>query len=273
VHELELRVQAPSGSVTTVVRLADGSPRIEFRTVIDNEAPDHRLRAVFEVGDPGEGPVRAEGQFALVRRSLGPPAPRTEWVEPPDATQHTCGAVALGPLALIARGLPEYEARDTELCLTLLRSVGVISKPSGAIATRPMGAGPGVETPEGQCLGRQDAEYALVLGADGLDDLALLRESQDYRSGWLTLPAALSLEPRIGLEGPVVFSCLKGAEDGDGLILRCFNPSGEAAVARVRGDVAVTRTRLDETGSEPLANGTLELRPGEIGTVRLRPIR
>ena len=38
-------------------------------------------------------------------------APKTEWCEPPDPTQHTLGAVALGPLALLTKGLPEYEAR------------------------------------------------------------------------------------------------------------------------------------------------------------------
>jgi alpha-mannosidase len=292
VHELELRVEAerPAGldetsapvhematvSVTTVVRLIEGSPRIEARTTIDNAARDHRLRVIFPLGEAAAGPVRAEGQFALVRRPLSPPQPRAEWVEPPDPTQHTCGAVALGSLALIGRGLPEYEARATpdgaELCLTLVRSVGVISKPSNAIATRPMGAGPGVPTPEGQCLGCQEAEYALLPGADELGDVSLLRESQDYRCGWLTLPVSVPFTPPIGLEGEVVFSCLKGAEDGDGLIMRFFNPSGEPASVAVQAPdgVDVIRTRLDETEPEPLPEGALELRPGEIGTVRLR---
>jgi alpha-mannosidase len=279
VRELEMRVDVdrPGGvSVTTVVRLVDHSPRIEFRSVIDNGARDHRLRVVFPLDLAADEPVRAEGQFALVRRPLTPPPPRAEWVEPPDPTQHTCGVVALGPLALIGKGLPEYEARSApdggaELVLTLLRSVGVISKPSGAIATRPMGAGPDVATPEGQCLGRQETEYALLPGADVLDDVALLRASQDYRCGWLTLPVSVPFTPRIGLEGNVVFSCLKGAEDGDGLVLRFFNAADGPSAARVVGDVEVIRTRLDETGSEPLPDGVLELRAGEIGTVRLRP--
>jgi 2-O-(6-phospho-alpha-D-mannosyl)-D-glycerate hydrolase len=285
VHELELRVEAAALSVKTVVRLVDGSSRIEFRTEIDNRGEDHRLRLVFAVGPVGPvrpvgeagGRVRAEGQFAVVRRPLSPPEPKAEWIEPPDATQHTCGAVALGPVALIGRGLPEYEARigdgGAELCLTLLRAVGTISKLSGEIVTRPLGAGPDTPTPEGQCLGRQETEYALLLGADELDDLALLRESQDYRSGFLALPMGAAFAPPLRLDGPVVFSCLKGAEDGDGLILRCYNPAGEPASARVTGAVEVARTRLDETGDESLPDGLLELRGGEIGTLRLRPRR
>jgi alpha-mannosidase len=191
--------------------------------------------------------------------------------------------VALGPLALLTKGVPEYEARQggdatgDELCLTLLRCVGVISKPTGAIATRPLGAGPGVPTPEGQCLGRHELEYALLWGADDLGDLELLRESQDYRCGFLVFEGTASrLEAPLALEGDVVFSCLKGAQDGDGLILRCFNPAGSPATGRVLassgldGELSVARTRLDETGEEHLPDGVFGLDPGQIATLRLR---
>jgi alpha-mannosidase len=289
VSELEVRVEAerPAGldaefrpvretmplSVATVVRLVRGSERVEFRTTIDNAARDHRLRVVFPTG-AAASQVRAEGQFALVRRPLAPPGPRTEWVEPPDATQHTLGAVAVGPIALITKGLPEYEARTArngvELCLTLLRCVGVISQPAGVLATRAQSAGPQVRTPDGQCLGQHQCEYALVPDGDTLDDIALLREAQDYRYGFLTVPARVQLDPPLAVEGDVAFSCLKGAEDGDGLILRCFNPSGSPASARVVGDVTVTQTRLDETGEQSMPDGTLQLQPGQIATLRLR---
>ncbi len=294
VWELELRVTAerPAGidsalrpleetvllSVTTIVRVVQGSRRVEFRTTIENHAKDHRLRAVFPAGAAGSPDgVRAEGQFALVHRPLTPPTPRTEWVEPPDATQHTLGAVALGPLALVTKGLPEYEARPgdagAELCLTLLRSVGLISRPSGAIRTRPLGAGPQVQTPDGQCLGRHELEYALLPGADELDATALLRAAQDYRYGFLIAGAGagVQFDPPLSVEGDVVFSCLKGAEDGDGLVLRVFNPTDAAASARIAGNFMVSRARLDETGDQPVHGGAFELGPGEIGTFRLRP--
>lgn len=279
--ELEIRVEAerPAGldgsgtvplSVATTVRLVRGNARVEFRTTIDNRGRDHRLRVVFG-GATGEGPVRAEGQFALVRRPLAPPVPKSAWVEPPDPTGHTLGAVALGPLALISKGLPEYEARPSgELCLTLLRCVGVISAPEGALSTRPQAAGPQVQTPEGQCLGRYELEYALRTDADMLDDAALLRESQDYRYGFLLAPVEVEFRPPLALEGNVVFSSLKGAEDGDGLILRVFNPAGSSVGAHVRGPVSASRTRLDETGEQPVDDGTVALGPYEIATIRLR---
>jgi alpha-mannosidase len=268
VHELEIRTPA----VTTVVRLIEGIDRVEFRTTIDNETTDHRLRVLFPVGDTVATDVRAEGQFALVHRPLNPPAPTTDWVEPPDPTQHTLGAVALGPLALLTRGLPEYEARrpaehKRELCLTLLRCVGVISRPSGAIPTRPLGAGPQTPTPEGQCLGRQECEYALLPDADSLDDTQLLRASQDYRHGFLLTEEATEFDPPLHVDGDVVFSCLKGAEDGDGLILRVFNASDTPARIEIGGEVTVTGARLDESP----AGGEDTLDPHEIATFRLRP--
>jgi hypothetical protein len=69
----------------------------------------------------------------------------------------------------------------------------------------------------------------------------------------------------------VVFSCLKGAEDGDGLILRLFNPNPFATSATVRTTAAVSRVRLDEQAEIPLEADAVEFRPSEIVTLRLRP--
>jgi alpha-mannosidase len=273
IWELELRAQGEN-PIVTVVRLVRGSPRIEFRTTIENRTPDRRLRVAFAAGGHHEL-VRAESPFALVQRPLEPPAPRTDWVEPPDPTAHTLGAVALGPLALLTRGLPEYEARRAlegdELVLTLLRCVGLISRPSGAIATRPQGAGPALPTPEGQCLGTHRLEYALRVDADELADADLLREAHAYRHGLVVIPGvAASVEPPLAVEGDAVFSCLKGAEDGDGLILRCFNPGDEPTRLRLVGELSVSLTRLDETGDQPLGGSVAEVAPYQIATLRLR---
>jgi mannosylglycerate hydrolase len=272
VHELEVRVTAGEAialTVTTVVRLIDGIGRVEFVTTIDNDAEDHRLRVVFPVAEASD--VRAEGQFALVHRPLVPEPPRTEWCEPPDATQHTLGAVALGPLAIVTKGLPEYEARPAapgaELAITLLRCVGMISRRGDEIATRPVCAGPPTQTPDGQCLGRHRFEYALLPGADGLGDAALLRASQDYRYGFLVTPHPVHIDPPLSIDGDVVFSCLKGAEDGDGLILRCYNAKASPAPAEIAGELDISRARLDETE----ISGGPELGPGEVATFRLTP--
>jgi alpha-mannosidase len=256
---LLLEHELPGIHISTVARAVAG--RIELRTTVENEAEDHRLRVHLPVAGPVEW-VRAESQFAVVRRPLAPPPQRAEWVEPPIAAAHTLGAVALGPLGLLTKGLPEYEAAADGLRLTLLRCVGTISRPGG-LPTRPVAAGPEIPTPDGQCRGRHVFEYALRLDADRLSNAAFIRAGQDYRTDFLT---GDPFTPPLSLGGDVVFSCLKGAEDGDGLILRVFNPNERPETVRIEGARAV-RVRLDE---EAPGDGGLLLCPGEIGTFALR---
>jgi alpha-mannosidase len=239
---------------TTVRRLPIG--RFELTSVVENEAEDHRLRVLVR-SDAGADEVRAESQFAVVSRPLVPPPPRTQWAEPPVPTAHTLGAVALGPLVLLTRGLPEYEASAEGLRLTLLRCVGQISRPPG-MPTRPVSAGPEIATPEGQCRGRHVLEYALRFDGDALSNGALVRASQDYRTDFLR---GDPFEPPLELGGDVVFSCLKQAEDGRGLVLRVFNPNPQPEALSL--SLPARRIRLDE---EQDADGGLELAPGEIAT-------
>ena len=261
VRELVVEYELPAIRIRTIVRVVRGLDRVELQTTVENDTGDHRLRVRFPVpGDAHE--VRAESQFAVVRRPLAPPPPRAEWVEPPAQTAHTLGSVALGPLAVLTKGLPEYEGGADGLALTLLRCVGTISRPSG-LPTRPLAAGPDIATPDGQCLGTHMLEYALRFDADRLSDAALVRAGQDYRSDFLV---GDPFEPPLALDGDVVFSCLKGAEHGDGVVLRVFNPNATAESLEVRG-VRAERIRLDEAAD---ASGGLELAPGEIATFKLR---
>jgi alpha-mannosidase len=255
-NALILEHELPGITIETTVSAVPGLGRVELTSVVENGAEDHRLR-VFVRGGGGARDVRAEGQFAVVRRPLAPPAPRTDWVEPPVQTAHTLGAVALGSLVLLTKGLPEYEAAADGLRLTLLRCTGVISRPPG-MATRPVGAGPDFATPEGQCKGRHVLEYALRFDGDELSNSELARASQDYRTDFLR---GDPFEPPLELGGDVVFSCLKGAEEGNGLVLRVFNPNPEPEMLELNR--AVRRIRLDE---EMGVDGELELAAGEIAS-------
>jgi alpha-mannosidase len=260
VREMLVDYEVRGVRVQTVARVVRGLSRVEFRTTVENAATDHRLRVHFPVVT-NEHDVRAESQFAVVRRPLEPAPPRAEWVEPPVATAHTLGAVALGPLVLMTKGLPEYEAGRDGIRLTMLRCVGTISRPSG-LKTRPRGAGPDLATPDGQCLGTHVLEYALRFDGDELSDAALVRGAQDYRTDFLT---GDPFEPPLTVEGDVVFSCLKGAEDGDGLVLRLFNPNPTPAQVRFDG-VDARRIRMDE---EMYVRAGFEVMPGEIASFRL----
>ena len=253
---LVLEHELPGVRIETTIRAVPGLDRVELTSIVENEADDHRLRVLVR-SDSGTREVRAESQFAVVRRRLTPPPPRVRWVEPPVPTAHTLGAVALGPLVLLTKGLPEYEASSEGLRLTLLRCVGTISRGAG-METRPVGAGPQIPTPEGQCRGRHVLEYALRFDGGTLSDTALVRASQDYRTDFLR---GDPFEPPLALGGDVVFSCLKQAESGTGLVLRVFNPNAQPETLTL--DRPARRIRLDE---EHDAGGGLELAPGEIAS-------
>jgi len=253
---LLLEHELPGIRIQTRLFRIPGLDRYELTTVVENEAEDHRLRVLVR-SDGNAEEVRAESQFAVIRRPLLRPTPRVRWVEPPVPTAHTLGAVALGPLVLLTKGLPEYEAGADGLRLTLLRCVGTISRPSG-LPTRPTAAGPDIPTPEGQCRGRHVFEYALRFDGETLSNAALVRTSQDYRTDFLR---GDPFRPPLELAGDVAFSCLKEAEDGSGLVMRVFNPNPQPEAMTL--SLPARRIRLDE---EADADGGLELSPGEIGT-------
>ncbi len=252
---LVLEHELPGIRIETTVRAVPGLDRVELTSVVENEAEDHRLRVL--VRSDGADEVRAESQFAVVARPVAPPPPRADWTEPPVPTAHTLGAVALGPLVLLTKGLPEYEASRDGLRLTLLRCVGMISRPAG-LPTRPLAAGPDILTPDGQCRGRHVFECALRFDGEQLSNTALVRASQDYRTDLLR---GDPFEPPLELGGEVAFCCLKEAEYGTGLVLRVFNPSpGPEALTL---SLPARRIGLDE---EEMVDGGLELAPGEIAT-------
>jgi alpha-mannosidase len=256
---LVLEHELPGVRIETTVRAVPGLDRVELTSIVENEAEDHRLRVLVR-SDSSVDEVRAESQFAVVRRPLAPPPPRIEWVEPPVPTAHMLGAVALGSLVLLTKGLPEYEASAEGLRLTLLRCVGTISRPAG-LPTRPLAAGPDIPTPDGQCRGRHVFEYALRFDGDGLSNAGLVRASQDYRTDFLR---GDPFEPPLELAGDVVFSCLKQAETGTGVVLRLFNPNPQPEAISV--SLPARRIRLDE---EEEVDGGLELAAREIATLRL----
>jgi alpha-mannosidase len=256
---LVLEHELPGVRIETTIRAVPGLNRVELTSIVENEADDHRLRVLIRSDGSAES-VRAESQFAVVRRPLVPPSTRAEWVEPPVPTGHTLGAVALGSLVLLTRGLPEYEASADGLRLTLLRCVGTISQAAG-LPTRRLAAGPHIPTPDGQCRGRHVFEYALRFDGEALSNAGLVRASQDFRTDFLR---GDPFEPPLELDGDVVFSCLKQAEDGRSLLLRVFNPNPEPE--SLTPSLPARRIRLDE---EEDVDGGLELAPGEIATFRI----
>jgi len=248
--------------------LIAGVDRVEVATTVENRAEDHRLRVIFPTG-PARS-ARVEGHYVVLHRPVGVPAHGLDWKEPPSPTHHTLGAVEAGGLLLLTRGLPEYEVRATdrggEVALTLLRCVGWLSRDD--LSTRPGGAGPHLPTPEAQCPGPHRFEYAVALAGD-LQDVDLVRRSNDFRFGLIPGPGGVPSEMPLRLEGEgFCLAALKGAEDGDGCILRVYNPGAGVGSVGVVGGASIEPCRLDEEPEDDPTPGLLAA--GRIASFRLR---
>jgi alpha-mannosidase len=243
--------------------------RIDLRTEVDNRARDHRLRVHFP------SPVHtnwseAEGTFDVVRRPLGVPADTSDWVEQPVPTHPQKAFVdvsdsAVG-LMVINRGLPEYEAlREADgsvtVALTLLRCVGWLSRDD--YPCRKGHAGPALETPEAQCLGRHVFEYAIVPHAGNWQ--AAYQEAHAFNAPLRAVSTGVHdgtmplIQNLVSLQGEgLVLSAVKTAEKGDGLIVRFYNILGRAVVACLQTYQPLQSARLVNLAEEELRELTLD---------------
>jgi alpha-mannosidase len=250
--------------IKTRISLYPGVRRTDFTTTIENHAKDHRLRVHFPT------PIQtdcsnAEGHFDVIRRPLDLPQDTAGWIEQPVPThpQRTFVDVNDGEkgLMVINKGLPEYEVlkgapgEGVTVALTLLRSVGWLSRDD--LHCRRGHAGPAVETPAAQCLGKHTFEYALVPHSGGWEtcfeqahafNVPLRAIPTGVHSG--QLPSQLSfvqIEP-----ASLVISAIKQAEGGEGLIVRFYNISAEEVKGRLRVCRPFARATLVNLNEEEL---------------------
>jgi alpha-mannosidase len=277
--------------IKTRVSLYPGVRRIDFSTTVENHAQDHRLRVHFPI------PVQtdcshAESHFDVVQRPLDLPQDTADWVEQPAPThpQRTFVDVSDGKIGfmVINKGLPEYEvlrgaAGGVEVALTLLRCMGWLSR--GDLHSRPGHAGPAIETPGAQCLGKQTFEYALVPHSDGWE--ACFEQAHAFNASLRAVPAGVHgglLPPQLsfvqirpaspsspptlgGKEGEagLVVSAIKQPEDGEGLIVRLYNITAEEVTGRLRVYRPFARAVLVNLNEEEME----ELKSNERGEVEL----
>ncbi|MCW5858032.1 MAG: hypothetical protein KIS63_07075 [Caldilineales bacterium] len=164
--------------IVSEVTLYRDRPGLYISTHIDNQAHDHKLSVVFPTGlNPARCTVDAA--FAVMPRDIDLPD-AAGWVEDPTSLMHQraftdvsdpstpnhrLGRSGQGRgLAVLNRGLPAVEVtreqEGTQIALTLLRSVGWLSRDD--LFTRRIAAGPLVPTPGAQCLGPYTYEYAIL---------------------------------------------------------------------------------------------------------------
>jgi hypothetical protein len=242
-----------------VVSLYAGSPAVRCTFEIDNRASDHRLRIRVPTG-LGTGSAVAGTQFGFEERGTvetrRQPYSRETPVATAPAHRYVTRAVKSRGLAVLAPGFFEYELdRRGDLLVTILRAVGQLSR--GDLPTRPGHAGWPMATPLAQCQGKERIQLAIapVTQSQVLSGTALAELWEDLflpvRGIWLRQASPLSAEPiDIRLDGDgLVFSGLKPAERGQGMVLRCYNATNRSAAGTWYFSAPVTgahRARADE---------------------------
>jgi alpha-mannosidase len=286
VAALETRASLVGGRVSArlVLALHAGSDALRCTLEIDNRATDHRLRLRCAAGGAIDTTV-AGAAFGVERRPITRAA-RRYVRESPVATAPAHRFVMTeggrSSLALLAPGFFEYEADADSLLLTLLRAVGQLSR--NDLPTRPGHAGWPTATPDAQCLGRERLQFGIAGVPAATHPAELARRWEDL----FLPPTALWFRQSLGLDparldlrllgDELIFSALKPAADGHGVVLRCYNAGEHQAEGAVTfGDARpqVIRVSADERPLEalPLApdgqSVSLSLAPGEILSLRL----
>jgi mannosylglycerate hydrolase len=265
------------------VELRAGEPFVRLRVVVDNPCRDHRLRLHVPLAGPA-GRSSAEGQFAVVERGTSAEGGHGEVPLP---TFPASGFVDAGGVAVLLDHVTEYEllADPAELALTLLRSVGQISRDLHRYREEP--AGPQTPTPGAQCLGTGATDLAVYPHQGPWHEDGVLTLMECFRHDLLKAPGSGPPGPggrpgtvagleRHGLsvEGVgVALSSLRRRGDWLELRLACQHPS--PVTATVGGGVVAARSAdlLGRPGPDlPVAGGVLrlDLRAWEVRTVQLR---
>ena len=231
----------------------------------DNAARDHRLRLRVRTDVDG-GTTWADAAFGSIEREPANVALEHALVELPVLTAPLHRYVSrfnrqIGA-TLFSDGLTEYETDGAEIAVTLLRSVGELSR--NDLPERPGNAGWPASTPEAQGIGPFEAELALMLhgsrSVETLDEIERAADDVLHPLTGETLRSALAVpdsRSAITLEGAALaFSSVKESEDGGWIVLRGVN----LADVETRGTWKLGRApheaqlaRLDETPTGPVS--------------------
>ena len=292
--------------IVSYVELAANAGHVEIRTTVNNVVKNHRLRVLFPTGiqtdssyagmpyDVARFPISDTAESETVPEQLQDLMLAGRYTAPVN-TRPFQNFVGLhddqSSFSVFSTGLSEYEVLpdNNTIALTLLRGVGWLAIPD--LPTRIGDVGPHIFTPEAQCLGAQTFEYAIYPHGS---DLRLAnphfeadRHTLKYRAVQTTahtgrLPDEFSFLSWVAEEpaGSLKLSALKQSEDGEGIIIRCYNAHEQPVKAnlKIAGQIEKAwRTNLnEETESEfPVKDGTIQVtaKGKEIITikVKLRP--
>lgn len=221
------------------ITLACGIERIDCHLEFENHAKDHRLQVQISSGVKADA-TESFYTFSVTQHPVALEVPE-EWMEYPQATHPTHGYIGVcdenARAGIGTAGLTEYEAKDngekTDICLTLLRCVGWLSRTD--LLTRHGNGGWTIETPEGQCLGSHTFDFCVTYHSDRRQEvfaavdkfrcptyLASLRAGTE--NGWISQEIGEMIK---ALPDGVRISACKPSENQKGVVLRLYSIAEE----------------------------------------------
>ncbi len=233
--------------IDSVITLRKGSRLVEVETTVNNRCEDHYLQVAFPT-DLKADHSWAQSQFDVIARPIEKPdyslydeIPMTEMPMNSfvDLTDGKIGA------ALLNTGIKAFEAGDDErrtMYITLLRSY-----PLRICVTSDMQDYSDWDKGS-QCIGKNTFRYAFMPHKGNWEEANLWQASEQFN---LYLTAA-QLAPTAHGKTPMThsfielkdenlnISAVKRSEDGEGWVIRLFNPSDRAVknAIRVNGGIA-----------------------------------
>ncbi|HKA09198.1 MAG TPA: glycoside hydrolase family 38 C-terminal domain-containing protein, partial [Candidatus Dormibacteraeota bacterium] len=213
---IRLRWRHRASTITQSVRLWRNSPRLEFATELDWHDRRLLLKARFPLAVRSAS-ATFETAFGVVER---PTHRNTSWDQARFEVAGHRFADLSEPgygLALLNDGRYGYHALGSELGISLLRS--------------PVSPDPRADE------GRHELTYALLPHSGRWLEGGVLTEAEDLNRPLLQVACRaggpLRRQP-LAVEGvPLGLGALKPAEDGDGLVLRLYEPQGARGSVRV----------------------------------------
>lgn len=276
-------------------------PVLEVQFEIENQAKDHRLRALIPTGIASAFSV-ADNQFGAIQRAVQDPAmavwEQERWDERPDSIYPMISFVGLSNLdygvAVLTNSTREYEivgaAQDT-IAVTLFRSIGFLGKEE--LLRRPgRPSGIKMETPDSQMLGRINLEFGITTHLQSTLKANVARMAREYltpiqcynkipHDAMKLNPAQLKTPTHFSLlrevQPAVALSTLKKAEKGTELLLRFYNATDSEQTAGFAFTTEVTEPRTAMLSEEPMDALTIDdgqvrvkVRPNQVRAIRFR---
>ncbi|MDQ0091606.1 alpha-mannosidase [Paenibacillus anaericanus] len=261
--------------IVTTISLEQSGKGVQVSASFNNQAQDHRLRALFPTGLEATTHL-ADSVFEAAERDI---TPASEWINPSNAQhQHAFVSVSDGQfgLTIANKGLNEYEVlRDgvNTIAVTLLRSVSELGD---------WGVFP---TPEAQCLGEHTVEFAIYPHVGTVVESMTFAEAYQYQSPWFhiqternqgSLPSTYQLLKWQG--NSLALSAIKLSLEHEDVMIRWYNLAHQSEAFTMNPSFPVDSIYLSDIlerrhNSEELVDGELQATAGkaQIITYALTP--